>query len=341
MRLSGTTQRLIFYGGLTALLSAGYWYATAMPGRSHGDALPIELPAMRAAALDMKVHVAALATLVGERRVGEGESLTRARDYVAAELGVIAAATNGELRLEHLGSDGSNAANVILDLPGQSPDTVVVGAHYDSAPGTPGANDNASGVAVGLYLAKQISGARYRNTLRFVFFANEEPPYFQNAGMGSLAHARGCAERGERIIAMLALESLGYYSDEPKSQRYPWPVGLFYPNRGDFVGFVGNLSSRSLVREAIGVFRSSAKFPSEGAALPGWIPGAGWSDHWAFWQFNYPAIMVTDTAVYRDPNYHQDSDVASNLSYGHMARVASGLLDVIRVLAGQGRSEHD
>lgn len=134
---------------------------------------------------------------------------------------------------------------------------------------------------------------------------------------------------------MLALESLGYYSEAPKTQRYPWPVGLFYPDRGNFVGFIGNVSSRSLVREAIGSFRAKAQMPSEGAALPGWIPGVGWSDHWSFWQFNYPAIMVTDTAVYRDPNYHQPSDVPSNLSYERMALVASGLLDVVRNLVGQ------
>jgi hypothetical protein len=334
MTLSPTTQRLIFYGSLAGLLSGGYLYATMMPGRSHREALPLETPEVRAAALEMTAHVAALATLVGERRVGQGESLPRARDYIASKLGSIAVGARQEVRLEDLGRDGSSAANVILDLRGNSNATVVIGAHYDSAPGTPGANDNASGVAVGLHLAKQLSVARHRNTLRFVFFANEEPPYFQNPGMGSLAHAHGCAERRERIVAMIALESLGYYSDEPKSQRYPWPIGLIYPDQGNFVGFVGNLGSRSLVREAVGVFRSSAKFPSEGAALPGWVPGVGWSDHWAFWQFDFPAIMVTDTAVYRDPNYHRQTDVASNLSYERMARVSLGLLDVIRSLAG-------
>lgn len=337
MGLSATAQRGIFYGGLAASLSFGYLYATMMPGRSHEGGLSNGAPEVHSVALELKAHVARLATDIGERRGGEGDSLTRARDYVATELG--SGAANAGPKLEHLGADGSDAANVILDLPGEVTDIVVIGAHYDSAPGTPGANDNATGVASGLYLAKKLGSARYRNTLRFVFFANEEPPYFQNPGMGSLAHARGCAERGERIIAMLALESLGYYSDEPKSQRYPWPVGLVYPERGNFVGFVGNLGSRSLVREAIGIFRSNAKFPSEGAALPGWIPGVGWSDHWAFWQFDYPAIMVTDTAVYRDPNYHQGSDVASNLNYEHMARVTLGLLEVIRELAGHGLAE--
>jgi len=334
VKLSATQQRLIFYGGLCALLGAGSLYATAMPGRSHRDALRSESPAMRAAAVELKAHVAGLATVVGERRVGAGDSLTRARDYVASELGTIASAVNANVGLESLGREGSEAANVIMDLRGKSSDLVVIGAHYDSVPDTPGANDNASGVSVGLYLAKQLSGGHFRNSLRFVFFANEEPPYFQNPGMGSLAHARGCAARGERVVAMLALESLGYYSEEPKSQRYPWPIGLLYPDRGNFVAFVGNLGSRSLVRESVRSFRANAQFPSEGAALPGGIPGVGWSDHWSFWQSNYPAIMVTDTAVYRDPNYHQDSDVPSNLNYGYMARVSVGLLDVIRELAG-------
>ena len=145
---------------------------------------------------------------------------------------------------------------------------MLVGAHYDSETGTPGANDNASGVAATLELARRLSGLRFAKSIRFVLFANEESPYFQSPGMGSLVHARGCRERGERIDAMLSLESLGYYSDTPGSQRYPWPVGLLYPDRGNFIGFVGNLGSRSLVRRAIGLFRESTPVPSEGAAFP-------------------------------------------------------------------------
>jgi hypothetical protein len=332
---SATTQRVIFYGSIMCALVAGYLYATSMPGRSQRGELPPASPLMQSTAVELKGHVDVLSVVIGERRIGAGDSLARARDYVVSELEKITVAGNGVLAVEQLDSDGSNAENVVFDLPGQTRDIVLVGAHYDSAFGTPGANDNASGVAVGLSLAKTLHGERYRNTVRFVFFANEEPPYFQNPGMGALAHARGCAERREHVLAMLALESLGYYSEEPESQRYPWPVGLFYPDRGTFVGFVGNLGSRWLVREAIGLFRVSAKFPSEGAVLPGWVPGVGWSDHWAFWQFGYPAIMVTDMAVYRDPNYHQSSDVASNLSYDHMARVTLGLQKVVVSLAGR------
>lgn len=264
----------------------GYLYATTMPGHSHSGELPTTSALMENTAAELNGHVDALSAVIGERRIGEGDSLARARDYLVSELDKSTAAGNGVLNLERLDSNGSNAENVVFELPGQTPDIVLIGAHYDSAPGAPGANDNASGVAVGLYLARTLNGERYRKTVRFVFFANEEPPYFQNPGMGALWHARGCAERREHVFAMLALESLGYYSDEPESQRYPWPVGLFYPDRGTFVGFVGNLGSRWLVREAIGLFRGSAAFPSEGAVLPGWVPGVGWSDHWAFWQFD-------------------------------------------------------
>ena len=325
-------QRVLFYGGLAAVLGAIVHYATSMPGASHIGPLPAPAGSVQGIARELAVHVSTLAGTIGERNTGEEKSLARARDYIAAQLGNVPA-SGSTIAIEPLGPEGLDAENVILELPGQTPELVLVGAHYDSAPGTPGANDNASGVAIGLALARRAAGRRYRCSLRFAFFANEEPHFFQNPGMGSLAHARHSRQRGDAIRAMLSLESLGYYSDEANSQHYPWPLGLLYPDRGDFVAFVGNFGSRWLVRESIGAFRATAAFPSEGAALPGWIPGVGWSDHWSFWQQGYPAIMVTDTAVYRDPNYHQPTDVVSNPSYEPMARVTLGLLDVIAHLA--------
>lgn len=333
MKLSATAQRCLFYGGILAFLLVGYLYATVMPGSSHQGPLPAASPSARAAEVELRGHVAELAGTIGERGVSEGDSLARAREYITSQLRASVVRGERELSTESLGADGSSAENVLFTLRGSSPELIVVGAHYDSAPGTPGANDNASGTAIGLYLAKQLAGQRFRRSSSLVFFANEEPPYFQNPGMGSLAHARACAERGDAIVAMLSLESLGFYSDAPKSQRYPWPVGLFYPDRGDFVGFVGNLSSRSLVHQVIGTFRTVSEMPSEGTALPAWVPGVGWSDHWSFWQFGYPAIMITDTAVFRDPNYHQLSDVPRNLDYARMGRVAVALQEVVAVLA--------
>jgi hypothetical protein len=326
-------RRIAFYGGLLVALILFGIYATAMPGAPHRGPLPEPSPEVISLAADLATHVATLSQTIGERRVGHGDSLSRAKDYLASVMGRIAERGRGHLRLEDVGAEGFHAMNVILELPGASPELVLVGAHYDSERGTPGANDNASGVAATLELARRLSEQHLAKTIRFVLFANEESPYFQTPGMGSLVHARGCRERGEHIDAMISLESLGYYSDAPGSQRYPWPVGLLYPDQGNFVGFVGNLGSRSLVRRAIGVFRESVRFSSEGAALPSKIPGVGWSDHWAFWQFDYPAIMVTDTAIYRDPNYHRSTDVPGNVDVLRLARVTLGLEKVIENLA--------
>ena len=190
MKLSASTQRLIFYGGIPGSLVAGYLYATTMPGRSHNGELPPMSPLMRSTAAELKGHVDALSAAIGERRIGEGHSLMRARDYVFSELEKIRVAGSNVLNLEQLDNNGMSAENVVFEIPGQTRDLVVIGAHYDSAPGAPGANDNASGVAVGLYLAKTVNGEPHRKTIRFVFFANEEPPYFQNPGMVSLARSR-------------------------------------------------------------------------------------------------------------------------------------------------------
>jgi Zn-dependent M28 family amino/carboxypeptidase len=171
----------------------------------------------------------------------------------------------------------------------------------------------------------------------FVAFANEEMPYFQSGEMGSLAYAARAAAAGDQIAAMLSLEMLGFYRDEPGSQGYPPPLSWFYPDRGDFIGFVGDIGSRALVRGAIGAFREAARFPSQGVAAPAAIPGVTWSDHWSFRQHGYPAIMVTDTAFYRYPHYHLPSDTAEKLDYLRMARVALGLAAVIKELANESR----
>jgi hypothetical protein len=128
---------------------------------------------------------------------------------------------------------------------------------------------------------------------------------------------------------MLSLETIGCYADGPDTQHYPFPFGFFYPRRGDFVAFVGNVRSRELVREVVASFRRHAAMPSEGAAPPGWVVGVGWSDHWAFWQQGYPGVMITDTALFRYPHYHLASDTPERLDYDRLARVVAGLGRVI------------
>jgi len=211
---------------------------------------------------------------------------------------------------------------------------VVVGAHYDSVYGCPGADDNGSGDAALLALARRSAVKPVGQTLRFIAFVNEEPPFFQREDMGSFIYAGRCTKRGDKISAMISLETIGYFSDAPHSQSYPAPgLGVFYPSIGNFIGFVGNTHSRALLRRAISTFREQKKLPSEGAALPSFIPGVGWSDQWAFWQHGYPGIMITDTAPFRYPHYHEPTDTPDKLDYDRFTLVVSGMEAVVAELA--------
>ena len=233
-------------------------------------------------------------------------------------------------------STGQASDNIIAEIPGsESPgQIVVIGAHYDSVTGSPGANDNASAVAVLLALAEWFSDQPQPKTIRFVAFANEEPPFFHSSNMGSYQYAKKCKERGDDITAMMALDGLGYYSDEPGSQKYPLPgIGLFYPDKANFIGFVTRLRDTGLMKRALSAFRENAGIASEGAALPGFIPGVYWSDHWSFWKHGYPAFLVTDTLIFRDPAYHRPTDTPDRLDYDRMALLTTGLKDVVKKLS--------
>ena len=210
---------------------------------------------------------------------------------------------------------------------------IVVGGHYDSAFNTPGANDNGTGTAATLVLADQFAQVSPKRTIRFVAFTNEEPPYFWTDSMGSLVYAKAMKQQGKKVVAMISLETMGYFSDQPDSQPYPFPLSLIYPHTGNFISFIGNLQSGYLVRDAIASFRQQASVPSEGASLPSWITGVGWSDQWSFWQQGFPGIMVTDTATYRYPHYHTENDTPDKIDYVRFTHVVSGLFPVILELA--------
>jgi Zn-dependent M28 family amino/carboxypeptidase len=216
----------------------------------------------------------------------------------------------------------------------QKPEEIVlVGAHYDSVPVSQGANDNASGVAAVLEIARLLRTEPFSRTVRFVAFVNEEPPFFQTGEMGSRVYASQSRKRGEKIIAMISLETIGYYSNKKGSQNYPFPFSLFYPDTADFIGFVGNTASRQLVHQVIGLFRKKTLFPSEGIAAPTWILGIDWSDHWSFNEEGYPALMITDTAFFRYDAYHTRQDTPDKIDYERMARVVRGISDIVCELA--------
>jgi hypothetical protein len=304
-------------------------FGIRMPGRNISTAAGLNNAevALRA---ELFSDVQALAGDIGERNLNRYPQLVAATDLIEASLaraGLTPRRDSYDLR-------GRACHNLEVEIRGARPEILVVGAHYDSVSGSPGADDNASGVAGLLALARRFAGKSCGQTLRFVAFVNEEPPYFQTEEMGSLVYARRCKAHGDKISAMISLETIGYFSDGPGSQKYPSPgLGFFYPSKGNFIGFVGNLRSRALLRGAVSAFKKERKLPCEGAALPAAIPGIGWSDQWSFWECGYPAIMVTDTAPFRYPHYHSSTDTPDKLDYDRFALVVSGMEKVIAELA--------
>jgi hypothetical protein len=322
---------------IIALLIVGYWYMIVLPDRSHHGPLPALTSPQADLARHLQDSVEVLAGRIGHRNVFYPENYEAAAQWLESELAARGYAVTRQsytVTLESYSLDGEPSSNIIAERRGTTrPDEIVViGGHYDSVLGSPGANDNASGTAAVLALADLLKDHQPARTLRFVLFANEEPPLFWTEQMGSLVYARACRAKNENIVAMLSIETIGYYSDAPGSQRYPQPFDKVYPDTGNFIGFVGNLKSRRMLHEVISTFRQSTEFPSEGGALPALVPGVGLSDHWAFWQCDYPGLMITDTAMFRYPHYHKPSDTPDKLDYERMARVVSGLEQVVRAL---------
>lgn len=325
----------VLIGALLIVASSLIWYGASMPGTSFRGPLPAASEAQRALAVKLRTHVEKLAGELGGRSTFEGRKMARAASYLRDELLAMGYAAVNETFAER----GSRVPNLEVVLLGTQPQLpcIVVGAHYDAYQGTPGADDNASGSAAVLEIARALSAVgpgKLTRTVRIALFINEEPPAFQTADMGSWIYAKALKAAGVQVHSMISVEAIGYYRSEPNTQKYPLaPLARIYPNTGDFIAFVGDVGSRWLVREAIGTFREKAQFPSEGAALPGQIAGVGWSDHWSFWQEGFSAIMVTGTATFRNPNYHLPSDRPDTLDYDRMSRVTEGLVAVTRSLA--------
>ncbi len=320
--------------GVAALASGGLSYMTVMPGESYRGPLPPLTAEEHELAQRLRQHVFQIGRKVhNTAHPGQLENTARYIESTLAGFGYT-------VRQQIFNTDGNRVRNLEVtisntDARRHKPRLIVVGAHYDSAPGSPGANDNATGSAAVIELARSLMTMEPtpEREVRLVLFVNEEPPYFKTAQMGSFRHAQDLHRRGEDVMAMLSLETLGWYSDDKGSQQYPPPFNTLYPDTGNFIAFVGDLGSRRLVQRAIGAFRRHAKFPSEGIAAPASIPGVDWSDHWAYRKHGYPALMITDTAPYRYPYYHTEEDTPDKVDYERLARVVKGIEMVIRELA--------
>ncbi len=281
-------------------------------------------------------HVYRLAAEIGERNVFRPEALYAAEEYIKQtwqEQGY-------KVLPQEYTLQGVRSANLEISKTGthMADEIILIGAHYDSVSGSPGANDNGSGVAALLEISRQLESIELQRTVRFVAFVNEEPPFFFTRQQGSRIYVKAARQRGDNIRLMLSLETMGYFSDEPHSQRYPPLFNFFYPDTANFIAFVANFRSRKAMRRMVQAFRSISDFPLEHVATFSFIPGIGWSDHLSFWMHGYRALMVTDTAFYRYPYYHTFQDTAEKLDYARLAKLTNALAMAISVLANQKRS---
>jgi len=294
----------------------------------------------------LKRDVEYLADKIGPRNLTEYSNLRKAADFIESSFSDMGYKVNkygykakpGLISKQAWGDTQNQIySNIEAELKGTvHPEQIVIlGAHYDSVPLSKcrGANDNASGVAGVLAMARLFAKEKPKRTIRFVAFANEEPPFFHTESMGSFVYAKQCREKKENIIAMFCLDTIGYFSEEDGSQNYPPPLQLFYPSKGNFIAFVSNMSSVGLLRKSIEIFKANSPLPAEGAAVPGIVPGSNWSDHCSFWQNGYSAVLITDTAIYRYPFYHQNNDNSDKINYNKTAQLIKGLQAVLKAQA--------
>lgn len=312
-------------GALVALVGL-WWYVTQPLMRSHrlyhGDA------AVSPARLE--AHVRTLSSEFLPRDFAHPENLDGAAAYIRSAFEQTGAAVSDQ----PYEAGGATYRNVIASFGPDTPERIVIGAHYDAAGPFPGADDNVSGVAGLLELAHLLGQAPPPVRVELVAYSLEEPPYFRSPYMGSAVHARALVEQGVRVRAMLSLEMIGYFTDAPRSQRFPLGIlRAFYPSEGNFITVVGKLGQGRVVRRVKRAMRRASTLPVHSLNAPRWIPGVDFSDHVNYWDAGWDAVMITDTAFYRNPYYHTAQDTADTLDYQRMAQVVQGVHAAVLDLA--------
>jgi hypothetical protein len=343
--MSVKKKLLIAVVGL-AIATGGLMLLLRLPAYS-GTLLPLSV-AQQELAGRLRGHVVKLADEIGPRSLTTTPGpLWKATAYITEQLikgGYTPTfqtfSVSGYYKDGLFGSSHATQSthNVIAELPGVPGESeiIVVGAHYDGVDKCPAANDNGSGVAALIEIARTLKQEQLNRTVRFVAFTNEESPFFRSDDMGSYRYAKACKDRGDKIAAMISLETIGYYRDKPNSQHFPVAaLSLLYPTTGNFLCFVGSLNSRDLLSSCAKTFIDASKFPTQALSAPPEMKGVDFSDHLSFWRCGYPAIMVTDTAPYRYPHYHTAQDTSDKIDYDKLARVTDGMSAVVRELANK------
>lgn len=278
----------------------------------------------------LRNHIFHLAQKIGQRNIFHPHALNDAAAYIRNQW----TAQGYEVETQYYQVKGVTCKNLEVSQIGKTKpqEIILIGAHYDTVEGSPGANDNASGIAALLEISRLFASIEMERTLRFVAFTNEEPPFFSRDQMGSTVYAKRSKVRNENIRLMISLEMLGSYSDKPGSQSYPPFFKYFYPDRANFIAMVANRASRKELHQLVTSFQAHSDFPVESLATFELIPGVAWSDHLSFWREGYPAVMVTDTAFYRYDAYHTAKDTPEKLNYPAMAQVVKGLFHSLDAL---------
>ncbi|PIV39709.1 MAG: aminopeptidase [Candidatus Omnitrophica bacterium CG02_land_8_20_14_3_00__42_8] len=273
----------------------------------------------------LKRHVVKLSNEIGDRNISNYENLKKTADYIVVQF----LSYGYNVTFQKYSVAGKEVKNIIaLKTGSRFPNEIILlGAHYDSC-FNPGADDNASGISGLLELARMIANKKVDRTIEFIAFVNEEPPFFKTEVMGSRIYAKECKAENKNIRAIIVFDLIGFYSNKPFSQRYPVILGLFFPNKGNFIGVFGNFKSRYLARQITRIFKNNSSFPIASIALD-FIPGIDFSDHWSFWKEGYPAVMISDTAFLRHKNYHKNTDTWEKLNYKDMACVIEGIYGVL------------
>lgn len=314
-----------------AALAVAYWYSLSLPGQSFTGTPPPVTDAERDLAGRLRQHVTAIAS--EPHNIVHYEALEKSAAYIEGELRALGYQPHSQV----YGVGGKSVRNISVEVapPGATAETpsLVVGAHYDSYGNAPGANDNGSGSAAVIELARLLKDAPLKDKrLRLVLFVNEEPPYDRTPDMGSYRYAKSLKEAGENVIGMISLETIGAFSDKPGTQKYPPPFDVIFPDVANFVALVALPGGRAFLQEFVESFRRHTQFPTIGGTAPDFVDGIGWSDHWAFYMLGYPAIMITDTALFRYPEYHTPADLPDKVNYDSLARITLGIEASLRDL---------
>ena len=291
--------------------------------KSKSSGILDDLPAFRKQVVveNLYRHVEYLSVKIGDRHLWKEHSLSKAADYVESAFQV----SGYTVQRQTYSCYGKSVSNLIADKTRTEDGVVVIGAHYDTVPGTPGADDNASAVAGMLELARLQKESLNKRNLIFVAFVNEEPPCFGSYNMGSMVYAKHLRDRKVPVDVMISLEMIGYFRKEP-IQKYPLPgMGFFYPRTADFIGVVGNFRSSKYVSFVKKGIRKHSAIDVRSLTAPQYFGGISLSDNSSFWHHGYRAVMVTDTSFFRNQNYHQETDTIDTLNFEAMAEVVKGL----------------